>query len=163
MKEFNDFDPHVKHQGDEPLVAFGGVARALERVHAGEPIGTAADCSTRAWPPIPTASKWWWSRRARRVFLPSADPLRSGRHGSGHLPQQRRRVRLHARGAGALGSGSRRTEERWERLEQAAAAAARHPDRRGTVRGGPGAGSDTADDLRAVEAVLARQLGEVSR
>jgi len=163
-KEFNDFDLMLNIQGDEPLVALAAVRGALERVRRGDPIGTAAGTLEPRLAADPNRVKVVVSPAGRAVYFSRA-PIPFDRDGTGAVTC-RQHVGVYAYTREALERWVRLPpvpEERWERLEQLRPLLHAIPIGVALYEAPPAPGVDTADDLRAVEAILARQLGEVSR
>jgi len=162
-KEFNDFDLMLNIQGDEPLVALEALRGALACVRRGEPIGTAAAALDPRLAADPNRVKVVVSPAGRAVYFSRA-PIPFDRDGTGDVTCHQH-VGVYAYTRGTLErwvSLPPVPEERWERLEQL------RPLLHGipigvALCGAPAApGVDTAEDLRSVEALLARQLREVS-
>ena len=162
-KPFSDFDLMLNVQGDEPLVALEALRGAVARVRAGDPIGTAAGSLEPALAKDPSRVKVVVDATGRAVYFSRA-PIPFDRDGTGDVVYHQH-VGVYAYTREALERWMRLPpvpEERWERLEQLRPLL--HGMRIGVALfAGPAApGVDTAEDLRAVEAVLERQLKEVS-
>jgi len=162
-KPFSGFDLMLNVQGDEPLVALEALRGAIARVRAGDPIGTAAGSLEPALAKDPSRVKVVVDATGRAVYFSRA-PIPFDRDGTGDVVYHQH-VGVYAYTREALERWMRLPpvpEERWERLEQLRPLL--HGMRIGVALfAGPAApGVDTAEDLRAVEAVLERQLKEVS-
>jgi len=162
-KDFNGFDLVVNVQGDEPLVPFEALHGAVARVRAGDPIGTAAGTLDAALATDPNRVKVVVDARGRAVYFSRA-AVPFDRDGAGDVVYHQH-VGVYAYTREALERWVRLPPvpaERWERLEQL------RPLLHGVPIGvalfdAPAApGVDTADDLRSVATILARQLREVS-
>jgi len=137
---------------------------ALERVRAGDAIGTAAGALEPALAPDPNRVKVVIDARGRAVYFSRA-PIPYDRDGT-RAAVYHQHVGVYAYTRDALERWVRLppvAEERWERLEQL------RPLLHGMAIGvalvsGPVApGVDTADDLRSAERQLTRHLREVTR
>jgi len=163
-KAFSSFDSILNVQGDEPLVPLAALSGALERVRAGDAIGTAAGALEPALAPDPNRVKVVIDARGRAVYFSRA-PIPYDRDGT-RAAVYHQHVGVYAYTRDALERWVRLppvAEERWERLEQL------RPLLHGMAIGvalvsGPVApGVDTADDLRSAERQLTRHLREVTR
>ena len=164
LKAFSGFDLCVNVQGDEPLIAVEAIRGAVERVRGGDPIGTAAGALDRALAGDPSRVKVAVGPTGRALYFSRA-PIPFDRDGTGAV-SCRQHVGVYAYTREALERWVRLPpvpEERWERLEQLRPLLHAIPIGVALYEAPPAPGVDTADDLRAVEAILARQLGEVSR
>jgi 3-deoxy-manno-octulosonate cytidylyltransferase (CMP-KDO synthetase) len=159
---FREFDWILNVQGDEPLVPVEALRGALACLERGEPIGTAAGTLDRRLVADPNRVKVVVSPAGRAVYFSRA-PIPFDRDGTGTAVSHQH-VGVYAYTRAALEQWMRLppvSEERWERLEQL------RPLLHGVAIGvtlfdapvTPGV--DTAEDLRSVETILARQLREV--
>lgn len=162
-KSFRSFDSIVNVQGDEPLAPLAALSGALERVRAGDPIGTAAGALDPALAADANRVKVVIDAHGRAVYFSRA-PIPYDRDGTRTVTYHQH-VGVYAYTREALERWMRLppvAEERWERLEQL------RPLLHGMAIGvalvpGPVApGVDTADDLRYAERQLTRHLREVS-
>ncbi|HVH09341.1 MAG TPA: 3-deoxy-manno-octulosonate cytidylyltransferase [Gemmatimonadales bacterium] len=162
-KAFRHFELILNVQGDEPLVALDALRGALERVRAGDPIGTAAGALDPALADDPARVKVVVDARGRALYFSRA-PIPFDRDGSGAVVY-RQHVGVYAYTREALGAWVRLPPvpvEQWERLEQLRPLFYGMPIGVADVVGPVAPGVDTADDLRYVDAQLLRQLREVS-
>jgi len=162
-KEFNDFDLMLNIQGDEPLVALEALRGALACVRRGEPIGTAAAALDPRLAADPNRVKVVVSPAGRAVYFSRA-PIPFDRDGTGDVTCHQH-VGVYAYTRGTLErwvSLPPVPEERWERLEQLRPLLHGIPIGVALCAAPAAPGVDTAEDLRSVEALLARQLREVS-
>jgi 3-deoxy-manno-octulosonate cytidylyltransferase (CMP-KDO synthetase) len=162
-KEFTSFDLILNVQGDEPLVAPEALAGAVDRVRAGNPIGTAAGRLDAALAGDPSRVKVVLDTAGRALYFSRA-PIPFDRDGAGDVVY-RQHVGVYAYTRDALRAWVALPpvpEERWERLEQL------RPLRHGIAigvhvwEGSPAPGVDTPEDLAWTEAVVSGQLKEVS-
>jgi 3-deoxy-manno-octulosonate cytidylyltransferase (CMP-KDO synthetase) len=162
-KEFTSFDLILNVQGDEPLVAPEALAGAVDRVRAGDPIGTAAGRLDAALAGDPSRVKVVLDTAGRALYFSRA-PIPFDRDGTGDVVY-RQHVGVYAYTRDALRAWVALPpvpEERWERLEQL------RPLRHGIAigvhvwEGSPAPGVDTPEDLAWTEAVVSGQLKEVS-
>jgi 3-deoxy-manno-octulosonate cytidylyltransferase (CMP-KDO synthetase) len=163
---FSDFDIVLNVQGDEPLVALEAVQGALERVRGGEPIGTAAAPLAAELARDPNRVKVIVDARGRAVYFSRApipfdrDEGGGGGSGAGYLQH----VGVYAYTRDALERWVRLppvAAERCERLEQLRPLLHGIPIGVAVLREPAAPGVDTADDLDAVAARLARRPKEV--
>ncbi|HXQ28039.1 MAG TPA: 3-deoxy-manno-octulosonate cytidylyltransferase [Gemmatimonadales bacterium] len=161
-KEFNAYDLTLNIQGDEPLVALEALQGALAVVRGGADIGTAAGALSASLATDPNRVKVVVGPGGRAVYFSRA-PVPFDRDRTGAVYHQH--VGVYAMTRTALERWIRLPpvpEEHWERLEQL------RPLLHGMSIGvalleAPVApGVDTPEDLRAVEALLAQHLKEVS-
>ena len=162
-KEFNDFDLMLNIQGDEPLVALEALQGALACVRRGEPIGTAAGSLDPRLAADPNRVKVVVSPAGRAVYFSRA-PIPFDRDGTGDVTCHQH-VGVYAYGRDTLErwvSLPAVPEERWERLEQLRPLLHGIPIGVALFSAPAAPGVDTPEDVRSVEALLARQLREVS-
>ena len=162
-KEFNDFDLMLNIQGDEPLVALEALQGALACVRRGEPIGTAAGSLDPRLAADPNRVKVVVSPAGRAVYFSRA-PIPFDRDGTGDVTCHQH-VGVYAYGRDTLErwvSLPAVPEERWERLEQLRPLLHGIPIGVALLAAPAAPGVDTPEDVRSVEALLARQLREVS-
>jgi 3-deoxy-manno-octulosonate cytidylyltransferase (CMP-KDO synthetase) len=175
---FSDFDLVLNVQGDEPLVALEAVQGAVARVRGGEPIGTAAAPLAAELARDPNRVKVIVDARGRAVYFSRA-PIpfdrdgaaegggrgggRGGGGGGGHAVYLQH-VGVYAYTRDALEQWVRLpavAAERCERLEQLRPLLHGIPIGVAVLREPAAPGVDTADDLDAVAARLARRPKEV--
>ncbi len=163
QKEFSDFDLMLNIQGDEPLVELGALRGAVACVRRGDPIGTAAGSLDPRLAADPSRVKVVVSPAGRAVYFSRA-PIPFDRDGAGDVTFHQH-VGVYAYTRAALQRWVRLPpvpEERWERLEQLRPLLHGIPIGVALFDAPAAPGVDTAEDLRSVETVLARQLREVS-
>ena len=163
QKAFSEFDLCVNVQGDEPLIAVEAIRGAVQRVRGGDPIGTAAGTLDRAFAGDPSRVKVVVGPTGRALYFSRA-PIPFDRDGSGTVVYHQH-VGVYAYTRDALERWIRLPpvpEETWERLEQLRPLAHGIPIGVALFDRPPAPGVDTADDLKTVAALLARQLREVS-
>lgn len=165
---FSDFDLVLNVQGDEPLVALEAVQGAVARVRGGEPIGTAAAPLAAELARDPNRVKVIVDARGRAVYFSRA-PIPFDRDGAaeggggGHAVYLQH-VGVYAYTRDALEQWVRLpavAAERCERLEQLRPLLHGIPIGVAVLREPAAPGVDTADDLDAVAARLARRPKEV--
>jgi 3-deoxy-manno-octulosonate cytidylyltransferase (CMP-KDO synthetase) len=163
-KSFSEFDVVLNVQGDEPLVAREALTGAVARVHAGDPIGTAAGALDAALAHDPARVKVVVDGRGHALYFSRA-PIPFDRDATGDVVY-RQHVGVYAYTRDALERWVRLPpvpEERWERLEQLRPLVHGLPIGVALFAAAAAPGVDTADDLRTAAAQLTRQLKEVSR
>lgn len=163
QKAFNAFDLILNVQGDEPFISRAAVAGTLQRLSAGDPIGTAAGRLDSAEARDPGRVKVVIDASGHAAYFSRA-PIPFDRDGSGAV--------IHHQHVGVYGYTRDALErwvrlppvpaERWERLEQLRPLLSGIPIGVTTVPERPAPGVDTPDDARHAEAVLIRQLKEVA-
>jgi 3-deoxy-manno-octulosonate cytidylyltransferase (CMP-KDO synthetase) len=162
-KEYAAFDLILNVQGDEPLVAAAAVQGTLARLHAGDPIGTAAGTLERRLAADPNRVKVVVAPGGRAVYFSRA-PVPFDRDASGEVVYHQH-VGVYGYTREALGRWvclPPVPEERWERLEQLRPLLHGIPIGVALFDEAPAPGVDTAADLEWAEQALARHLREVS-
>jgi 3-deoxy-manno-octulosonate cytidylyltransferase (CMP-KDO synthetase) len=165
---FSDFDIVLNVQGDEPLVAREAVQGALERVRGGAPIGTAAAPLAAELARDPNRVKVVVDVRGRAVYFSRAPiPFDRDQGSGGGSPSEAaylQHVGVYAYTRDALERWVRLppvAAERRERLEQLRPLLHGIPIGVAVLREPAAPGVDTAEDLDAVAARLARRPEEV--
>jgi len=164
LKAFSGFDVILNVQGDEPLVAARAIRGALDRVRGGDPVGTAAGALDASLAADPSRVKVVVDARGRALYFSRA-PIPFDRDGTAQVAYHQH-VGVYAYTPAAL--------ERWVALPPVAAERAERLEQlRPLVHGvaigvalydeAPAPGVDTPEDLRRVEALLTRNLKEVTR
>lgn len=162
-KEYRAFDLILNVQGDEPLVAAAAVRGTLQRLRAGDPIGTAAGTLERRLAADPNRVKVVIGPSGRAVYFSRA-PIPFDRDGAGDVVYHQH-VGVYGYTREALEAWVRLPpvpEERWERLEQLRPLLHGIPIGVALFDEAPAPGVDTLEDLEWVEQALARQPREVS-
>ena len=162
-KEFKIFDLILNVQGDEPLVAAAAVRGAVARLHAGDPIGTAAGALDPVLANDPSRVKVVVDAAGHaRYFSRAAIPF--DRDGGGSV-RYHQHVGVYAYTREALGRWVTLPpvpEERWERLEQLRPLLHGMPIGVTLFAEAPAPGVDTAADAALVERLLTQTLKEVT-
>jgi 3-deoxy-manno-octulosonate cytidylyltransferase (CMP-KDO synthetase) len=162
-QDYAGFDLILNVQGDEPLLAAAAVSGTLDRLHQGDPIGTAAGRLDPALAGDPNRVKVVVGPGGRAVYFSRA-PIPFDREGLGEAVYHQH-VGVYGYTRAALERWVRLPpvpEERWERLEQLRPLLHGIPIGVARFDEVPAPGVDTAADLQWAEQALARQLGEVS-
>lgn len=163
-KEFTSFDLILNVQGDEPLVAPAAVRGAVDRLHAGDPIGTAAGTLDPALAADPARVKVVVDARGHARYFSRA-PIPFDRDGTGTV-RYHQHVGVYAYTRDALERWVRLApvpEERWERLEQLRPLLHGLPIGVALFAAAPAPGVDTPADAALVERLLTQTLKEVTR
>lgn len=163
MKEFKSFDLILNVQGDEPLVAAAAVRGAVDRVRAGDPIGTSAGTLDPALAHDPSRVKVVVEAGGRARYFSRA-PIPFDRDGSGTV-RYHQHVGVYAYTRDALERWVRLPpvdEERWERLEQLRPLLHGIPIGVTLFPEAPAPGVDTPADAALIERLLTRTLKEVT-
>jgi 3-deoxy-manno-octulosonate cytidylyltransferase (CMP-KDO synthetase) len=159
---FREFDWILNVQGDEPLVPVDALRGAIDCLGRGEIIGTAAGTLERRLVGDPNRVKVVVNPAGRAVYFSRA-PIPFDRDGTGTAISHQH-VGVYAYTRAALEQWMRLPpvpEERWERLEQLRPLLHGMPIGVALFDAPVTPGVDTAEDLRSVETLLARQLKEV--
>jgi 3-deoxy-manno-octulosonate cytidylyltransferase (CMP-KDO synthetase) len=162
-KEYVAFDLILNVQGDEPLVAAAAVQGTLARLHAGDPIGTAAGTLERRLASDPNRVKVVVGPHGHALYFSRA-PIPFDRDATGQVVYHQH-VGVYGYTREALDRWVRLPpvpEERWERLEQLRPLLHGMPIGVALFDEAPAPGVDTAEDLEWAEQALARHLKEVS-
>jgi len=164
MPQFTSYDLVLNVQGDEPLMSLDAARGAVERVRAGDPIGTAAGPLEADAAADPSRVKVVCDAHGHAAYFSRA-PIPFDRDGSGTVRYQQH-IGLYAYPRDALRQWVDLPPvdaERWERLEQL------RPLLHGMVIGvapvavAPSPSVDTPEDVAKVERLLSRTLREVTR
>ena len=161
--EFRGFDLVLNVQGDEPFVARAAVRGTVERLRAGDPIGTAAGTLDPAEAHDPGRVKVVIGVTGHAVYFSRA-PIPFNRDGTGGVGY-RQHVGVYGYTRAALERWVRLPpvpHERWERLEQLRPLLHGVPIGVAVFDEAPAPGIDTPADLRWAERRLSRELREVS-
>jgi len=163
MKEFKSFDLILNVQGDEPLVAAAAVRGAVDRLRAGDPIGTSAGTLDAALSQDPNRVKVVVDRAGRARYFSRA-PIPFDRDGGGTV-RYHQHVGVYAYTRDALERWVRLPpvdEERWERLEQLRPLLHGMPIGVTLFPEAPAPGVDTPADAALIERALTQTLKEVT-
>jgi 3-deoxy-manno-octulosonate cytidylyltransferase (CMP-KDO synthetase) len=163
IKEFKSYDLILNVQGDEPLVAADAVRGAVERLHQGDPIGTAAGALDAALAGDPARVKVVVDAAGHARYFSRA-PIPFDRDGSGTV-RYHQHVGVYAYTRDALERWVRLPpvpEERWERLEQLRPLLHGMPIGVTLFAAAPAPGVDTPADAALVERLLTQTLKEVT-
>jgi 3-deoxy-manno-octulosonate cytidylyltransferase (CMP-KDO synthetase) len=163
IKEFKSFDLILNVQGDEPLVSPHALTGTVQRLEAGDPIGTAAGSLDPALVSDPSRVKVVVGPNGRAAYFSRA-PIPFDRDGTGSVAYHQH-VGVYGYTRDALERWVRLPpvpEERWERLEQLRPLLHGIPIGVSLFDGPAAPGVDTADDLAYAERELTRHLKEVS-
>ena len=162
-KDFRAFDLILNVQGDEPLVAAAAILGSVARLHAGDPIGTAAGSLDAALANDPARVKVVVDAAGHARYFSRA-PIPFDRDGSGAV-RYHQHVGVYAYTRDALERWVRLApvpEERWERLEQLRPLLHGMPIGVTLFAEAPAPGVDTAADAALVERLLTQTLKEVT-
>jgi len=162
-QSFSQFDVILNVQCDEPLVAPAALSGALECVHQGQPIGTAAGALDPDLAADANRVKVVVSPSGRAVYFSRA-PIPFDRDGTGDVIYHQH-IGVYAYTRAALERWVALPpvpQERWERLEQLRPLLHGMPIGVALFDAPAAPGVDTPDDLRFVETALARHLKEVA-
>jgi len=162
-KEFKSFDLILNVQGDEPLVSAHALTGTVQRLAAGDPIGTAAGSLDPALVADPSRVKVVVGPNGRAAYFSRA-PIPFDRDGSGSVVYHQH-VGVYGYTRDALERWVRLApvpEERWERLEQLRPLLHGIPIGVSLFDAPAAPGVDTADDLAYAEREITRHLKEVS-
>lgn len=162
-KAFAGYDLILNVQGDEPLVAAAAIYGTLERLHQGDPIGTAAGRLEPRFAADPNRVKVVVGPGGRAAYFSRA-PIPFDRDRSGAVIYHQH-VGVYGYTREALARWVRLPavpEERWESLEQLRPLLHGIPIGVALFDAVPAPGVDTAEDLQWAEAQLAAPREEVS-
>lgn len=162
-KAFAGYDLILNVQGDEPLVAAAAIYGTLERLHQGDPIGTAAGRLEPRFAADPNRVKVVVGPGGRAAYFSRA-PIPFDRDRSGAVIYHQH-VGVYGYTRDALARWVRLPavpEERWESLEQLRPLLHGVPIGVALFDAVPAPSVDTAEDLQWAEAQLAAPREEVS-
>jgi 3-deoxy-manno-octulosonate cytidylyltransferase (CMP-KDO synthetase) len=163
QKGFAEYDLVLNVQGDEPLVADAAILGTLDRLHLGDPIGTAAGKLEARFATDANRVKVVVGPDGRAAYFSRA-PIPFDRDGTGSVVYHQH-VGVYGYTRESLARWVRLPpvpEERWEALEQLRPLLHGIPIGVAVFDETPAPGIDTLEDLQWAETRLARPREEVS-